>query len=349
MWRKPQVWLGLAISALALFLAFRGIEWSLVWGALSGAQYLWLIPSALMLLAAIWVRGVRWQWLFGDYRDRLPRSRYVSATAIGYLVTNILPLRLGEVARMFFIARDGKQSYALAVSTIVVEHVLDVLVILGILLIILITGSLPVPDEVKHGAVIGAVLFGGALVIMLIMVWQRRRVLRLAEWVISRIRRLDTAKWVGVVEHLLDGFAVLQPGKPLLMVLFWSVVGWLLSAITFHFCLLAFIPDAPPGYSLFATVASTFVLLLPATPGAIGTLDVAIKESLVVFGVNSSLALSFAFVFHVMEIIVMNVLGVVCLLREAGSWAKAKESLRSVTSQAQPLEETVTAVPGEKT
>jgi hypothetical protein len=31
----------------------------------------------------------------------------------------------------------------------------------------------------------------------------------------------------------------------------------------------------------------------------------------------------------------MDVLGVICLLREAGSWAKAKEQLRTATSQAQ--------------
>ena len=348
MWRKPQVWLGVLVSLVALFLAFRGIEWNLVGKALSNAQYLWLIPSALVLLAAIWVRGVRWQWLFGEYRDRLPRSRYVSATAIGYLVTNTLPLRLGEVARMFFIARDGKQTYALAVSTIVVEHVLDVLVVLGLLLVMLITGGLPVPEDVKHGAVIGAVLFGGAFVAMLIMVWQRRRVSRWAEWIISRIPRLTTTKWLNVIEHLLDGFAVLQPGKPLFVVLFWSVVGWLLSALSFHFCLLAFIPQASISYSLFATVASTFVLLLPATPGAIGTLDAAIRESLVVFGIDYNIALSFAIVFHVMEIVVMDVVGVICLLREAGSWAKAKESLRTVTSQIQAPPETGATIPGEE-
>jgi hypothetical protein len=77
-------------------------------------------------------------------------------------------------------------------------------------------------------------------------------------------------------------------------------------------------------------------------------IDAAIRESLVVFGVDPNGALSFAIVFHVMEIIVMNVLGVIYLVREAGSWAKAKESLRSVTSQAQPLEATVAVVPGEK-
>jgi glycosyltransferase 2 family protein len=349
MWRKPQVWLGVLVSAIALYLAFRGIEWEMVWSALAGAQYIWLIPSAISLIVAIWIRGERWRWLFGDKRHNLPASRYFNATAIGYLVTNIFPLRLGELARIFFIARDKKQTYGMAASTVVVEHVLDVLVVLGILIAIVMTGSLPVPDWAQQGAVISGVLFGGALIVMLIMVWQRRLVLRLAEAVISKIQRLDTQKWVGVVGHLLDGFTVLQPGLPLVMVLFWSVVGWLCSALTFYLALKAFIPDAPFTYALFSTVVTTFVLLLPATPGSIGTLQLGIQKSLAVFGVAESLGLSFAIAFHVMELIVMNLLGVICLLREAGSWTKAKESLRSVTSQAQPLEETVPAVPGEET
>ncbi len=348
MWRKPQVWIGVLVSAAALFLAFRGIEWGMVWHALAGAQYVWLIPSAVSLIVAIWIRGERWRWLFGDQRDNLPRARYFNATAIGYLVTNIFPLRLGELARIFFIARDKKQTYGLATSTVVVEHVLDVLVVLGILIVIVMTGSLPVPDWAQRGAVISGVLFGGALVVMLIMVWQRRLVLRLAEAVISRIPRLNTRKWVGVVGHVLDGFAVLQPGLPLVMVLFWSIVGWLCSAMTFYLSLKAFVPDAPFTYALFTTVVTTFVLLLPATPGSIGILQLGIQKSLAVFGVPEAVGLSFAIAFHVMELIVMNLLGVVCLLREAGSWARAKESLRSVTSQAQPQTEPAAAIPGEE-
>ncbi len=339
MWRKPQVWIGVLVSLIALFLAFRGIEWGLVWEALAGAQYAWLIPAAVSLIVAIWIRGERWRWLFGDQRNRLPRSRYFNATAIGYLVTNTFPLRLGELARLFFIARDKKQTYGMAASTIVVEHVLDVLVVLGILIVIVMTGSLPVPDWARQGAVISGALFGGALIVMLIMVWQRRTVLRLAAAVISKIPRLDTQKWVTVAGHVLDGFAVLQPGLPLVMVLAWSIAGWLCSALTFYLALKAFVPDAPFTYSLFATVVTTFVLLLPATPGSLGTLQLGIQKSLAVFGVAEAVGLSFAIVFHVMEIVVMDLLGVICLLREAGSWAKAKESLRSVTSQAQSLEQ----------
>jgi uncharacterized protein (TIRG00374 family) len=348
MWRKPQVWIGVLVSLAALFLAFRGIEWGLVRDALVRAQYIWLIPSAVSLIVAIWVRGERWRWLFSDQRNNLPRSRYFNAIAIGYLVSNTFPLRLGELARIFFIARDKRQTYGMATSTIVVEHVLDVLVVVAILIVIVITGSLPVPEWARQGAVISGVLFGGALIAMLIMVWQRHPVLRMSEAVLSRIHRLDTRKWVGVVGHVLDGFAVLQPGLPLLMVLFWSIVGWLCSALTFYLSLKAFVPDATWTYALFTTVVSTFVLLLPATPGSIGTLQLGIQKSLGVFGVPEAVGLSFAIVFHVMELVVMDVLGVICLLREAGSWAKAKESLRSVTAQAQPLGETAAATPGEE-
>jgi uncharacterized protein (TIRG00374 family) len=134
---------------------------------------------------------------------------------------------------------------------------------------------------------------------------------------------------------MLDGFSVLQPGKPLVMVLFWSIAGWVCSALTFYLSLKAFVPDAPFSFSLFTTVVTTFVLLLPATPGSLGTMQLGIQKSLAVFGVAESIGLSFAIVFHVMEIIVMDALGVICLLREAGSWAKAKEQLRAVTAQAQ--------------
>jgi hypothetical protein len=295
-----------------------------------------------MLVVAVWIRGERWRWLFGAQRDNLPRARYVNATAIGYLVSNTFPLRLGEVARLFFIARDKKQTYGLAASTIVVEHVLDVLVVLGILIVIVLNGSLPVPAWARQGALISGVLFGGALVVMLIMVWQRALVLRLAGAVLAKIPRLDHEKWVGVLGHVLDGFAVLQPGLPLVMVLFWSVAGWLCSAVTLYLGLLAFVPGATFASALFTTVVTTFILLLPATPSGLGPMQWGIQQALLAFGVNLNVATGFAIVFHVMEIIVMDLFGVVCLLREAGSWAKAKESLRSVTAQgeAQPAAST---------
>jgi glycosyltransferase 2 family protein len=335
MWRKPKIWLGFIISAIALFLAFRGIEWPQLGAALAQANYVYLLPSAGLLLIAMLIRAERWRWLYGERRVRVSFARAFSPLAIGYLITNTFPLRLGEVARTIFIARNGAVTMAHTASTIVVEHTLDVLTVLGILVALLAGGSVPLPDWAAQGAAASAYAFGAALIVMLILVWQRARVECWTEQLLDRIPRLHTQTWLQRVIHILDGFAVLQPGKPLLMIVFWSITGWLASALTFHLALMAFIPQPPFSVSLFVTVTCTFSLLLPATPGGLGVLQYAIKLSLLVFGsISEPTALSIAIVFHVMEIVVMDVIGAVALWREAGSWASMKAQLRSVTSPA---------------
>ena len=73
---------------------------------------------------------------------------------------------------------------------------------------------------------------------------------------------------------------------------------------------------------------------LLGTPGALGVMQGAIVLSLAVFNIPRAAALSFAIVFHVSEIVVMDLCGVVALWREAGSWTAMKTQLRSVTSTA---------------
>jgi uncharacterized protein (TIRG00374 family) len=292
----------------------------------------YLIPSALALIIAMAIRAERWRWLYGERRQHVSFGQAFGPLCIGYFLTNTFPFRLGEVARTLFIARDGKVTIAHTASTIVVEHVLDVLVVLGMLVALIVGGGVPLPDWARQGATISAYAFGAALIVMSILVWQRVRVERWAEQILDRIPRLHTQTWLQRVIHILDGFAVLQPGLPLLMIVFWSIAGWLVSALTFHLALLAFMPAPSFTISVFTTVTTTFILLLPATPGGVGTLDYAIQQSLVVFGIDGSLGLGFALVFHVMEIIVMDVLGAIALWREAGSWAAMKAQLRSVTT-----------------
>jgi uncharacterized protein (TIRG00374 family) len=338
MWRKPQIWIGLLVSVGALFLAFRGVEWNRVVDALRDAQYGYLVPAMLSLLVAMLIRAERWRWLYGERRHRLSPLKCFSALSIGYLVTNTLPLRLGEVARTIFVSRSGLVTMAHTASTIVVEHVLDVLTVLGILVVLLVTGSVPLPDWAMQGAALSAYGFGTALIVMLVLVWQRQRVERWAEQILDRVPGLSTQTWLQRVIHVLDGFAILQPGKPLVMVVFWSIAGWLSSALTFQLALLAFVPDPPFIIALFVTVTSTFALLLPATPGSLGVLQGAIVLSLAVFGLSQATALSFAIVFHVAELLVMDVVGASMLWREAGSWASMKAQLRSVTTSAATIE-----------
>lgn len=342
MLRKPQVWIGIIISALALYWSFLGIDWPTLSAALRGARYGYLIPSALALIVAMVIRAERWRWLFGTRRADVPFGASFSAVAIGYLITNTVPLRAGEVARAIFISRGanarGAKSrgtevgLAHAAATIVVEHVLDVFTVLGILVALL--PFLPLPSWAAQGAGVVSLLFGGALIVMLLMVHQRIRIERWAERRFDRIPWLSTNAWLQHVRQVLDGFAVLRSGPPLIAAVLLSILAWLAAAATIHLALMAFVPRPDPIVSLFVTVTTTFSLLVPATPAGIGVLQGAIVLSLAVFDIPHATALSFAIVFHVMELVVMDVLGAVALWREAGSWAALKSQVRSVTEAA---------------
>jgi uncharacterized protein (TIRG00374 family) len=238
---------------------------------------------------------------------------------IGYLITNVFPFRLGEVVRPIVISRGGKVSAIQAFSTIVVEHVLDVLVVLAMLAFVL--PGLPLPEGAAEGAQRGAIVFGGAAVIMVLVVWQRDLAERVLRWLLGRIPRLNPEPWLRRFRSVMDGLSVIRSARLFTASFLWSVAAWLLSAVSFHLALLGFAPDAPFAASLFVTVTSTLVLLAPSSPGYIGVIEVAIQKSLLVFAISGEVGLAYAIAFHAMEFIVMNAAGVISLVREGLSWS----------------------------
>ncbi len=318
--------IGLAVSAVALVVAFNRIHWERLGDALRTANYVWLIPSAIVLLAAIGARAERWRWLLGA-RDRVSWARSFRAISMGYLTTNLLPFRLGEVVRSVVVSRNSRVSALQALSTVVVEHVLDILVVLAILALLL--PGLPLPESVTQGARLSAIVFGGAAVAITVVVWQRDRVEQVARWALHHVPGLHPDAWLRRFHAAMDGLGVIRSPRPFAISGLWSVAAWLISAVSFHLALLGFTPQAPFAASLFVTITSTLVLLVPSSPGYIGVIEVAIKESLVVFGVPGEVGLAYAIVFHVMEVVVMNIAGAVGFIREGMTWSAMVSTMRA--------------------
>jgi uncharacterized protein (TIRG00374 family) len=108
------------------------LRWREVVAAFIKADYLWLIPAAVLYAISIWGKVVRWRLLFCPRQD-IRQSRLFAAMMVGYMGNTILPSRLGEVARAYLVSkgeeeREGGEgvSVTLALSTIVVEKVLDI-------------------------------------------------------------------------------------------------------------------------------------------------------------------------------------------------------------------------------
>src|SRR5947207_11322691 len=121
--------LSLAMSAVFVWLSLRHTDVRAVGRAMASADPVRLVAYVGMLLVIHLVRTVRWGLLLKPLGE-VSFKRLNSASAVGWMLLVLLPLRLGEFARPLLIARPPagggpqlRRSGALA--SIVVERIVD--------------------------------------------------------------------------------------------------------------------------------------------------------------------------------------------------------------------------------
>ncbi|HEY70514.1 MAG TPA: flippase-like domain-containing protein [Anaerolineae bacterium] len=321
--RKARNWiLGAAISLTALVIALWGVRPARFLDALQQANYLFLIPSALLLALGLLTRARSWHVLLGG---AVSYPRTFDALNEGYLLNNVLPLRLGELARAYLVSQQGAISASGALATIVVERLIDIVVSLAGLL-----GVLPFivsPDWAVNVAVGVSIALVCVIAGLAVLLYKRELFLNL-------LRRLPGRGLWGLTEaadRFLNeiGSMTAHPWR-LVQAAFWSSLAWLTNWLMIWLLLAAFGEWASPVVPFFSSAVMAFGAALPSSPGAIGVYELSAVAALLVFGYTREVALGVAILAHGL------VLGLPGAL---GAWALAREgqTLRDLASKAQSL------------
>jgi uncharacterized protein (TIRG00374 family) len=320
--RKWQLWVGLVVSGAALALALLGIDLRRVVDTLAQAEYIYLIPVTAGMLAYLVSRAVRWRLLLGP---EVSLSRCFWVTAVGYLVSNVLPFRLGDPGRAVVIGRGGKVSTAAALSTVVVERVLDMLMVVALL-----AGLTPFVSGAGSAVGAGLVAGGAALAasaVLLLFAFRPDWGQRVVRLVLGWIPRLDSERWARALDGLFEGLAPLRSGRRGLALLAWSVVTWG-CVVAFHWAMLrAFLPQPPALAAPFLVCVLGLGMAVPSSPGAVGVFHAVARYGLTVpFGVPTEEAVTIAFALHAFQYVVVSLLGLIGLARESISlgWVRAQ-------------------------
>jgi len=320
--RSPLVWAGFGVSAGALFLAFRGLHWSEVGGALADANYGLLLLALVILLISLYLRALRWAVLFYP-RTEMRLGALFGAMNVGYAFNNILPLRVGELARAYLIREAEKVSVARALSTIVVERTLDTLTVVALLLITL--PFIDAPDWAKGPVLLLGLGFLGLAVGLAIASAAQARAMALVAWGVRFLPEPTGKRIEQAAEAALEGFIVLRQPTILARAAGWSAASWLATALFTFVVLLAFDLDVPFTASLFVTAATGLGMVVPSSPGYVGVFHAIAIESLVkVFGVERNPAASYALVQHALGYLTPIILGAVFLWRERHTWRELR-------------------------
>ena len=102
------------VSVFFLWLALRGVDFQQVLNSIQHAEIGWIIIAFIGITAGLWTRGVRWRGLL-DFKPQLLKTCHI--LNLGFML-NLLPLRVGEVARSILIMREGVPVVTAATSVV---------------------------------------------------------------------------------------------------------------------------------------------------------------------------------------------------------------------------------------
>ena len=121
--RHWRLLLGLVLSAVCLYLALRGISLPALAQAIRAANWQWVLIGVVVVVAGTVLKAWRWQALF--YPQKPPLDRTWAVFMIGQMLNVVLPARAGELGRIYFIGEVDDINRAKALSTVVVEKIVD--------------------------------------------------------------------------------------------------------------------------------------------------------------------------------------------------------------------------------
>jgi hypothetical protein len=305
---RGKLWLGVAVSAVLLWVAVRGVSVDEVFQQLRQVRPAWLVPVLASVFARFWLTALRWQLLLRPVK-RVGVHRLFAITMIGFMANNVLPARLGEFVRAYALGRSEALPPSLPFATIVIERVFD-----GFTLLLFLVGGLSFlrPSRtLLWAAGLTCGLYLGVLAGLVML--RTGRGLGLVTGGLDRLPRRLAGPARRLLETFRAGLDVLSDGRALLLTAGLSLVIWVVNAAGVEATFYAFGLDLPAYASFLLLGTIAVALVLPSAPGYVGPFQAGTVEGLALVGVARETALSLSIVYHLANYIPITLVGLAYL------------------------------------
>ena len=332
---KVKFWIGILISAVCLYFVFRNIEVTKVLEAMRSVNYFYLTLAAVLQVSTIVLRAERWKYLLAPIK-KLGFKHLLPATMIGFMANNVLPARAGEFIRAYVIGQKENISKTSSFATIILERVCDMITMLSFLVMILFFVKFPQQTgaeasnsliSLERLQIIGGLsaIFVFALLLFLVLLKELpRQTTAFMKLLLKPLPKSLGDKILAIVESFREGLQVLQTGKHLFFLVFWSLSVWLVASASAWVVTRAFALDLPFMAGVFITAITAFSAAIPSSPGYVGPFHAAVSASVLFFlpELDKSTAAGIAIIFHLICIVPVTLLGIYYLWRENMSFSE---------------------------
>ncbi|MFQ6026783.1 MAG: lysylphosphatidylglycerol synthase transmembrane domain-containing protein [Dehalococcoidia bacterium] len=329
--RTRRFWLGIGFSVFLLAMFLFTIDLGRMAEALANANYVFLIPGIAMYLLSMLCRALRWRVLL-EHLKPISVTRLFPAVIVGYMANSLLPMRLGELVRCYYLGQREDISKTSTFATILSERVLDALtliLIIGVMAAFVPLGGLAEAFGERSGvpwlllvvALSVPFLFAFGTLLMLAIYAARAR--SLASVLVGLLPERAETPLLALIELFLVGLAPLRHPRKLAVLLLLTIPIWVSEASLFFFIGFVFNLNqvyANLGEMIVATLLVTSIADLgsavPGAPGGTGLFELVARETLVYlpFGeVDRAIAGAYAVVVHAASALPVICLGLIII------------------------------------
>ena len=307
--------LGVVISVALLWWTLRGESFGEIWAVLRQSNLPLFLLSAAVATTTFTMRAWRWRYILEPTAGTISFGPLWRATAIGMMVNNVSPARAGELARAYVLSREtGRIRFTASLASLVVDRVFDTLVVLVLLLVVVSLPQFPSGATVAGWSmsrllVVGAAVALAALTVLVLAALYPERLARLWERALGRRAPRLMARGRDILLSFGAGLGVLRDVRRSAIVFGWALAQWLVNGASFWIAFRAVGIDAPFSAALFLQSLIAAAVAAPSAPGFFGVFEASTKVALSVYGIDDTLAVSYALGYHALSWIPITVIG----------------------------------------
>jgi glycosyltransferase 2 family protein len=322
--------IGCLIGVVFFYLAARKVDFSLMWETFTKVNYGFVLLAVPVMFFSHLLRALRWRYLM-DPIKRVDVATLLSSLLIGYMANILMPAHLGEFLRAYVLGKKRGVSASSTFATIVVERIIDVFALL--LLMVFAILLYPFPDWINkagYGMLIGTV---GLFVFLILLKKYFAFFERFLNFFFSPLPKGLQERLGRGIRSFVAGIVPLRRGWEYPVVAVLSVVIWGCYGFIIHLILYAFdfvsVYHLPWSTSLIVLVVTTIGIVIPSSPGYVGTYHWLCQISLVMFGIPAGPALSFAILTHGVNFLPVLIVGLILAYYEGVEIFRVQEKSAS--------------------
>ena len=347
--------LGWAFAAACLAWVFHGVEFHEITSHMTSIGWGWAALAIGFNILIYVIQGYRWKMLLRPTGD-ISVLRTTQAIYVGLFTNTIVPLRVGELVRMFLVSRWLKTDFISILPSCMVERMLDAIWLA--IAVALSVAFVPLPRELLVGeqVLVGVILVATSLFVFAVV--KKGRV-RGAEEAVSRpantggaapnaianaaagpsaasmpagaARRRNPFRFVSrFIDDMATGFHKIGLSRNFFM----AAVGSL-GVLVFQILALWFVMPAMEIHLSVWQGAVAFLIVrmgtaLPNTPSNIGSYQFFAVVALEIFGVDKTTAASFSLVSFVLLTMPLAIVGLFALWRTGMSFSAIRSEVANL-------------------